>query len=80
MNEVTVQLVARTRALRAPCGEKNWVFSLCEVKMTSQSEKTHHLWQRQARSAGAMSLLQIGLKAYRNSLISQIRCCFWCEG
>jgi len=40
MNEVTVQVVARTRALRAPCGEEVWVFSLFGVKVTPKSEKT----------------------------------------
>ncbi|MCC6602984.1 MAG: hypothetical protein IT327_07230 [Anaerolineae bacterium] len=55
----TVQLVSRTRALRAPCGGEVWVFSLLGVILTPKSEKTLDLWPRQARSA------EVGPRLYR---------------
>ena len=50
--------MSRTRALRAPCGEENWVFSALGVILTPKAEKTRDLWQRQTRSAEALPLIQ----------------------
>ena len=61
---VTVQSVSRTRALRAPCGEEIWVFSLLRVILTLKSEKTLDLWPRQARSAAARPMLYRELNGY----------------
>jgi hypothetical protein len=59
-------LVSRTRALRAPCGGKVWVFSVFGVILTPKTEKTPFIIGiASALSAEAMPLLREELNAYQ---------------